>query len=278
MNIGIVGLGRIGGSLGLDLRRLGHQVLGVSRREQTCQVAITHGAVDQAGTDLALLAAADMIFICTPLDAIQPAVEQLIPHLHPSTILTDVGSVKTSVVKVIAPLWSNFIGGHPITTNAAKNGITAAQPHLFAGITYVLTPLETTPIEAVNTVVKIAQSLESQVYCCCPEAHDRAVALFSHLPFFASSSLIAACLSEPNETILELSQKLASSEFRAFSRIQGYCLELERSQQFNQVELLRVLQHHLYSLNQIIDQIEQEDWGGLEQQLIQTQQAYSEVL
>jgi arogenate dehydrogenase (NADP+) len=66
----IVGLGLIGGSLGLDLRSRGYKVLGVSRREQTCTQAIARGVVDQASVNPAILATADVVFICTPLAAI----------------------------------------------------------------------------------------------------------------------------------------------------------------------------------------------------------------
>src|ERR671932_1080636 len=113
MNIGIVGLGLIGGSLGLDLRALGCQVLGVSRQEQTCQRAIERGIVDDASLNLSLLAAADVVFICTPIAAIAPTVQQLIPHLSPDATITDVGSVKTAVVEAVSPLWHNLVRGNP---------------------------------------------------------------------------------------------------------------------------------------------------------------------
>ena len=132
MNIGIVGLGLIGGSLGLDLRSRGYQVLGVSRQEHTCHRAIARGAVDDASIHLNLLAATDVVFICTPLSAIESTVIQLIPHLAATTILTDVGSVKASVVEAITPLWPNFVGGHPMA-GTADSGIEAAQPDLFVG-------------------------------------------------------------------------------------------------------------------------------------------------
>ena len=130
MNIGIVGLGLIGGSLGLDLRSQGYQVFGVSRREQTCQQAITRGVVDDASVDLALLAKAEVVFICTPLAAIVPSVEQLIPYLSAGTVLTDVGSVKAPVVEAIAPLWPNFIGGHPMagTADSGSSGFRDTSP------------------------------------------------------------------------------------------------------------------------------------------------------
>lgn len=272
MKIGIIGLGLIGGSLGYDLRSLGYQVLGASRRQETCQAAIALGAVDQASTDLTSFATAEVIFICTPLHAIQSTVEQLIPYLQPSAILTDVGSVKTSVVRAITPLWSNFVGGHPMA-GTAEAGITAAQPQLFVNRPYVLTPTETTPAEALDTVATIARSLQSQLHYCSPEAHDRAVAWISHLPVFTSASLVAACLGEPDVAILELAQNLASSGFRDTSRVGGGNPELgQMMSQFNRTELLRSLQYYRQTLDQFMTQIEQEDWLGLEEQLNQTQQ------
>ncbi|MEQ8960955.1 MAG: prephenate dehydrogenase/arogenate dehydrogenase family protein, partial [Coleofasciculus sp. C2-GNP5-27] len=125
MKIGIVGLGLIGGSLGLDLRKLGYSVLGVSRQDHTCNRAIELGVVDDASVNMNLLAASDIVFICTPISAIAPTLQALIPHLSPETIITDVGSVKTAVVEAVTPLWHNFVGGHPMA-GRESNGIEAA--------------------------------------------------------------------------------------------------------------------------------------------------------
>ncbi len=176
MKIGILGLGLIGGSMGFDLRSLGHQVFGVSRRESTCIQAIALGNVDQASVDLSLLAATDVVFICTPISLIVPQVEQLITYLTPTTILTDVGSVKAPIVKAISPLWHNFIGGHPMA-GTADSGIEAAQRNLFVERPYVLTPIPTTPTDTIAIVEKIVRSLGSNIYYCHPEQHDRAVSL-----------------------------------------------------------------------------------------------------
>lgn len=278
MKIGIVGLGLIGGSLGLDLQQLGHQVLGVSRRLQTCQRAIARGAVTQASEDLALLAPAEIIFLCTPLGAIQATVEELIPHLQPQTILTDVGSVKTPVVEGITPLWPAFVGGHPMAGTSAT-GIEAAQPQLFAGRPYVLTPIATTPPGAVQTLRKLLQSLGVQLYQCSPQDHDRAVAWISHLPVIVSASLIAACLNESDPAVGELAQNLASSGFRDTSRVGGGNPELGRMMaEYNQPQLLRSLQAYRHCLDQLITKIEQQDWPGLAQTLAQTHQARPQFL
>jgi arogenate dehydrogenase (NADP+) len=275
MNIGIVGLGLIGGSLGLDLRSRGYQVLGVSRQTHTCQRAIARGAVDDASVNLTLLAAADVVFICTPLAAIESTVIQLIPHLAATTILTDVGSVKTSVVDSVTPLWPNFVGGHPMA-GTAENGIEAAQFDLFAEKPYVLTPTAATPPSCIETVETLVRSLNAHLYHCRPEDHDRAVAWISHLPVMVSSSLIAACMSETDPTTLELAQALASSGFKDTSRVGGGNPELGLMMaRYNRTALLRSLTAYRDQLDQVIADIEQENWNGVTDRLQQTQQGRS---
>lgn len=271
MNIGIIGLGLIGGSLGLDLRASGHQVLGVSRHLETCQIAMERGVADQASVDLTLLATADVVFVCTPIAAITSTVQQLIPHLAPNAIITDVGSVKTAVVEQLAPLWPNFVGGHPMA-GTAYSGIDAAVSGLFAGNPYVLTPLETTPATAVRVVEEIVRSLTSRIYFCRPEDHDRAVAWISHLPVLVSASLIEACMSETDPTVLELAQQLASSGFRDTSRVGGGNPELGvMMARYNRESLLRSLITYRHNLDELIQVIEREDWQTLETRLQETQ-------
>ncbi len=267
MNIGIIGLGLIGGSLGLDLRACGYKVLGVSRREQVCQKAIARGVVDLASIDLAILAEAEVVFICTPIAAIQATVNQLIPILDPATVLTDVGSVKAPVVEAVAPLWANFVGGHPMAGNS-DSGIEAAQTNLFVSKPYVLTPIESTPTASIAIVEKIALSLRAKIYHCTPQDHDRAVSWISHLPVMISGSLIASCQSEDNPEVLNLAQNLASSGFRDTSRVGGGNPELGLMMaSYNRDELLRSLQHYRQNLDRVIDLIEQKNWVELEQQL-----------
>ncbi|MFB2878127.1 prephenate/arogenate dehydrogenase [Floridanema aerugineum] len=278
MNIGIVGLGLIGGSLALDLRSLGYQVLGVSRRESTCQTAIDRGIVDDASVNLSLLAAADVVFICTPLDLIIPTIEQLIPHLSPQTIVTDVGSVKSPIVADAAKIWPNFIGGHPMA-GTAESGIEAAQSNLFVGKPYVLTPVENTTPESVKIVGEIVRSLQAKFYLCRPEEHDKAVAWISHLPVMISASLISACLSESEKNVLELAQNLASSGFRDTSRVGGGNPELGvLMATYNQEQLLRSLLSYRQTLDQLITYIQQGNWSSLADILQKTQQARPEFL
>jgi len=267
MKIGILGLGLIGGSLGFDLRSQGHDVFGVSRRDSTCAKAIALGSVNQASVDISLLAATEIVFICTPLGLIVPQVEQLIQHLDATTIITDVGSIKAPIVRAISPLWNYFVGGHPMA-GTADIGIEAAQPNLFVGRPYVLTPIHTTPSAAVAVVEKIVRSLGANIYHCQPEQHDRAVSWISHLPVMVSGSLIAACMSEPDPEVLQLAQKLASTGFQDTSRVGGGNPELGLMMaQYNRSALLNSLQQYRCNLDELIDLIEQENWASLEEKL-----------
>ncbi|MBR8836081.1 MAG: prephenate/arogenate dehydrogenase [Stigonema ocellatum SAG 48.90 = DSM 106950] len=272
MNIGILGLGLIGGSLGLDLRSQGHYVLGVSRRESTCHRAVALGCVDEASVDMNLLAVAEVVFICTPLAHIMPTFEQLIAHLPFTTVVTDVGSVKAPIVKEISPLWNNFIGGHPMA-GRTDSGIEAAIPNLFFQKPYVLTPVATTPIRAITVVEEIVRQLGATIYNSSPEEHDRAVSWISHLPVMVSASLIAACISETEPNVLPLAQKLASTGFRDTSRVGGGNPELGvMMARYNRSYLLRSLLHYRHNLDEFINLIEQEDWVALQEKLELNQQ------
>lgn len=273
MKIGILGLGLIGGSLGYDLRSQGHHVMGVSRKESTCQTAVTLGSVDVASVDMSLLATAEVVFVCTPIGLIVPQVEHLIKHLSTTTVITDVGSVKAPIVKAISPLWSNFIGGHPMA-GTADSGIEAAQRNLFVNRPYVLTPDEHTPPDAVVMVEAIVRSLGANIYHCQPQQHDRAVSWISHLPVMISSSLIASCMSETDPEVLQLAQNLASSGFRDTSRVGGGNPELGvMMAQYNRQALLISLQQYRQNLDQLINLIEQENWSVLTANLESTNQA-----
>ncbi|MEA5554528.1 prephenate/arogenate dehydrogenase [Anabaena cylindrica UHCC 0172] len=272
MKIGILGLGLIGGSLGFDLRSQGNHVLGVSRRESTCKKAIDLGIVDQASVELSLLAAADIVFVCTPIGLIIPQVEQLIAYLPATTIVTDVGSVKTPIVAGISRLWNNFIGGHPMAGNTDA-GIEAAQRNLFVNRPYVLTPVATTPTDAISVLEEIVRSLGSIIYHCQPEKHDRAVSWISHLPVMVSASLMAACLSETDPEIVQLAQNLASSGFRDTSRVGAGNPELGvMMAQYNRQELINSLHQYRQNLDEFIDLISQEKWQMLEDKLKLNQQ------
>jgi arogenate dehydrogenase (NADP+) len=273
MIIGIVGLGLIGGSLALDLKKQGHHVLGVSRRDSTTQRAITMGVVSQASVNMSLLSEAEVVFICTPLEFIIPTLEQLIAHLPSSCVITDVGSVKTPIVRGISPVWENFVGGHPMA-GSNDSGIEAARSNLFNDKPYVLTPINTTPTKAIAVIENLISQLGVNIHYCSPEEHDKAVSLISHLPVMASASLIAACEKETDSQVRELAQKFASSGFRDTSRVGGGNPELGvMMAKYNREALLMSLHKYRLNLDELVKLIEREDWTSLERILYSTQQA-----
>jgi arogenate dehydrogenase (NADP+) len=273
MEIGIVGLGLIGGSLGLDFRQLGHRVVGVARRAATCEAAISCGAVDAASTELASLHTADIVFLCTPIDVIESTAIALCPHLRPDAVLTDVGSVKGAIVEAVEPHCHNFVGGHPMA-GKTEVGIEVAEARLFAGRAYVITPTETTPPTAIALLTELAQAIQATVYTCPPDVHDRAVAWISHLPVMVSSTLIQVCLHEPDETVRTLAQRFASSGFRDTSRVGGGHPELGLMMaRYNRTAVLQALYAYQQDLDRLVTLIEHGDWPAIADQLQKNYQA-----
>lgn len=276
MKIGIVGLGLIGGSLAIDLREQNHYLLGVSRQESTCKIALEKGIVDRASNDLSILKEAEIIFICTPIDKIVFTLLKLIPYLDSETIVTDVGSVKQPIVEACSPLWEHFIGGHPMA-GTEQSGINAAQSGLFQGAAYVLTPNK--ELIHLDKLKQLTRSLGAIPYVCSPEVHDRAVAWISHLPVMVSTSLIAACLTEADKDVLELAQHLASSGFRDTSRVGVGNPELGMMMaQYNNEALLRSLYSYRNNLDRIIELVEAKNWDNLSQILTDNRQARPKFL
>ncbi|WP_448515097.1 prephenate/arogenate dehydrogenase [Parathermosynechococcus lividus] len=277
LRIGIVGLGLIGGSLGLDLRAKGHYVVGVSRRAETYERAIAKGAVDWGSTEPAVLSALDLVFLCPPIGSILSVALEIVPHLSHDTVLTDVGSVKESIVPALEKLWPRYVGGHPMAGTAAA-GIEAAQSQLFANAPYVLTPTLHTDGEAIDCVAQVINDLGAKLLYATPADHDRAVAWISHLPVMVSAALLLANAQEVNEPIRTLSQGLASSGFRDTSRVGGGNPELGRMMaEYNRAALRHCIIHYRAILDHLLQQIEQEDWAGLEANLA-VAQAYRQQI
>lgn len=270
--VGILGLGLIGGSLGLDLTRLGHRVLGVSQRGSTCALACERGAVSIASTNWQLLKQAEVVFSCVPLDRVLASVVRLGTILTPGTVITDVASVKDPIVAQATQQWPWFVGGHPMA-GTAEQGMGAALHHLFRQRPYVLTPLANTNRQALSQVETLIRPLEARVLYCDPVAHDQAVALISHGPVFISAALLQTVTQVPLE-LKKLTQQLASSGFRDTSRVGGGNPELGLLMaQHNQKAVLAVLAQYQQQLTQLQQAIEQSDWTWVEHYLKTSQGA-----
>ena len=145
--VAILGMGLIGGSLGMALRKFGAgtvSVTGYARRMQTREAALTLGAADtMAETPEAAVGDADFVFICTPMLQMLPMATAILPCMKPGAILTDVGSTKKWFAENIRPFLPSsvhYIGGHPMA-GREKSGMEAATPELFQHCWYILLPL-----------------------------------------------------------------------------------------------------------------------------------------
>ncbi len=266
--VGIVGLGLIGGSLALDLTALGHTVLGVSRRLNSCTLACARGAVTLASQDERILRAAQVVFVAVPIGEVLPTVARLAQILPEGTVITDVASVKGSIVTQATELWPWFIGGHPMA-GTADQGMAHALRGLFRDRPYVLTPIAQTCPVALAQVMALVDGLGARRLNAAPPDHDQAVALISHLPVLISAALV---LSAGQSAVLPLAQALASSGFADTSRVGGGNPQLGRQMaQFNRAALLLALQIYQGQLEQFHQIIADQQWPQLEQRLHQSQ-------
>jgi prephenate dehydrogenase len=220
--ISIIGVGLIGGSIGMaaKARGLANHVIGVGRDPKKLGRASEVAAIDSFTTDLrAGVAEADMVFVCTPVLAVVPIIEVIAKSLKDGAIVTDVGSTKSEITKgaeSLLPEGRYFVGGHPMAGSEA-DGIEAAIPYLFLNATYVITPTLSTHIGALDTLVRFAEGLGSQIILMSPEEHDRSAAIISHLPHLLSAAILRLAEAEQGKTgkVFEL----AAGSFRDMTRV-----------------------------------------------------------
>jgi len=229
--IALLGVGLLGGSLGLAIkqRHLAGRVEGFVRRRQSITETQAAGAVDQAGHDLrAVVADADLVIFCTPIAQMAPLASELLNHLRPGALVTDVGSVKGGVVAELEPLiqraGGSFIGSHPMA-GAEKMGVAFARPDLFVGAICAVTPSPTSNLDHVARVERFWSAIGAQVLRISPELHDDLVSRSSHLPHVVASELANYILSpvHPREQGL-----LCANGFRDTTRIASGSPEMWR--------------------------------------------------
>jgi prephenate dehydrogenase len=227
----LLGVGLLGGSLGLAIKRhkLAARVVGYVRRPAVIPECRTRGVVDEATCDLAAAVKdADLLILCTPLAQMGDLVKRLLPALKPGAIVTDVGSVKASVVAEVEPLISgagaHFIGSHPMA-GAEKTGVESARAELFAGAICVLTPVAGSSPTALRRMEDFWRQLGARPLVLPPDLHDDLVSRSSHLPHVVAAELANYVLSpaHPKEQAL-----LCANGFRDTTRIASGSTEMWR--------------------------------------------------
>lgn len=192
----IIGVGLLGGSIGLALKRkrLAKEVIGVGRTIAKLDTALQRGAIDVATDDILVGAKdTDLVIACTPVQSIVDSLSVAASVAVPNVILTDVGSTKQSIIRAaegrLSPL--QYIGSHPIA-GGHHSGVEHAVGTLLDGALVVITPSETNPPELVERMSKFWESMGAKISILTPKEHDEALAISSHLPHMVSSALAGA--------------------------------------------------------------------------------------
>ena len=243
--ITLVGVGLLGGSLGMALgkRRLAGSVVGFVRRAASVVECETLGAVDLGTLDLQrAVEGAELIVLCTPIAQMRGLVKQMLPLLRRGAIVTDVGSVKGSVVRdlesLVAQAGAHFVGSHPMA-GAEKMGVAAARADLFAGAVCVVTPTRKSNRTAVRKVEQLWESVGARLLKLTPKAHDDLVSRSSHLPHVVAAQLVNLILSQKYSKEQGM---LCANGFRDTTRIASGSPEMWRDIALaNRINLSRAL-------------------------------------
>jgi prephenate dehydrogenase len=220
--LAIIGVGLIGGSVALALRKVGKvkQVVGCGRSEDNLLKAQSLGIIDRYTQDPAeAVAGADMVLLAVPLGATRETFAAMRDHLAPQAVVTDAGSVKGSVVEDVRAVYGEvppfFVPGHPIA-GTERSGAGAAFSSLYRNRRVILTPLPETDPQALSRVEGMWRQCGAEVTLMPVEHHDEVLAATSHLPHMLAFSLVD-CLSrlKENDEIF----RYAAGGFRDFTRI-----------------------------------------------------------
>jgi prephenate dehydrogenase len=193
----IAGVGLIGGSLAAAARRAGlvGEVLGFGRTAANLAVAHERGLIDRIVTDDVAAADADLIVLATPVETCARLAERFRRHARPGTVVTDVGSVKGTLVAALERVWGDgsggVVGAHPIAGSEAS-GAAAAQADLFRERLCILTPTARTPAPALRLVRSLWEGVGARIEEMSPETHDAILARVSHLPHVLAYALVRA--------------------------------------------------------------------------------------
>lgn len=217
----VVGLGLMGSSLAGALRGRCESVAGVARRREVLDVARDRGLVDRATADVAEgVKGADIVILATPVRAILRQLPALGPLLAPGCLLMDLGSTKAEIVAAMAGLPDGIqpLGGHPMCGKEVS-GLEAADPGLYRGCTFILSPLPRTSAAAVELGRALARAVGAQPLVLDAGRQDFLVATLSHLPYLLACSLVATA--DATTSPDPAAWQIVAGGFRDTSRVAG---------------------------------------------------------
>ncbi len=229
--VAIFGVGLIGGSFALSLRKAGMvgELVGTDRSDAALERAFALGIIDRAAESAAdAVHGADLVLLAAPVAQTGAVLAAIAPHLQPGVIVTDTGSTKADVVAAARAALGNrvdqFVPGHPIA-GRETNGPDAAVDHLYRGKKVVLAPLPENRKEDVERVAAAWTACGAIIHQLSAEQHDLVFAAISHLPHLLAYALVDDIANKPHADLLF---QYAASGFRDFTRIAGSSPEMWR--------------------------------------------------
>ncbi len=219
--IAIVGLGLMGASLAGALRGKCREVIGVARRQETVEQALTRGLVDRGTTDLAEgIRVANVIVLATPVRTIIQQLDEIGRLAPPGCLVMDLGSTKREIVAAMERLPAHIqpLGGHPMCGKELA-GIEAADPALYRERTFILTPLARTSEEALALGVALAEIVGARPLVLDADRQDYLVATLSHLPYIIACALVATA--DATTSADPAAWQIVAGGFRDTSRVAG---------------------------------------------------------
>ncbi|HDH00961.1 MAG TPA: prephenate dehydrogenase/arogenate dehydrogenase family protein, partial [Nitrospirae bacterium] len=195
----IIGVGLIGGSFGLSLRKAGFSgtITGAGRKKENLEKAKDSGIIDEYFTKPEeAIKDADLILLATPVGQFPGIMESISRHIKKGSVVTDVGSVKAEVINRLDPLMPegvSFVAGHPIAGKECS-GVGAASDDLFNNARYIITPGPDTDKKAQEKIIALWRSFGSKIISMSPDEHDAVFAAVSHLPHVAAYVLVNTIL------------------------------------------------------------------------------------
>jgi prephenate dehydrogenase len=260
----VVGLGLMGGSLAGALRGQCRAVVGVARRAETVQTALACGLLDQGTTDLtAGVGQADAVILATPVRVIMRQVSEIAPLLPPGCLLMDLGSTKAHIVAQMAQLPDHIqpLGGHPMCGKEVS-GLEAADPALYQGRTFILTPLPRTSPAALALGQELAKAVGAQPLVLEPERQDYLVATLSHLPYLLACALVSTA--DATTSADPAAWQIVAGGFRDTSRVAGSDVTMMLDILLtNRQEILKALQTYQTQLSDLARLVEAADEDDL---------------
>ena len=278
MNIGIVGLGLIGGSIGLKLQRLNHTIYGVTNNNFNEKKAIERKLANYISCDFGILKECSLIILALPIkDLINPS-KELINVIPKESVVTDVGSIKEPIINTWEKIHPLFIGSHPMAGTEQK-GVDSGFESLLDNAKWIVTPTSKTNSNAMNMLSNLINSMECEICKASPKEHDEAVTLISHLPIFVASSLIKTAHNEQNKSLLDLTQKFAATGFSDTTRVGGgnpnLGLDLAAN---NQQNILNAIKEFKSNINEIETLIKDKNWDLLSKKLTKAMEVRSNFI